>query len=380
MGRQEIYIGEDVFEGDIGYGMFNEIDYRKVTGQNVAIVGHGAFAVENIRTCCEFAVKKVYLVCRRKNLSCPRVCSMLANRQMNPLTCAFYLKANEPMYNMIGFDPWSYYSVQSNEKRTSVMITQKARFGIGDIYFLAIYMGKCEVVVDTEGVKRLTKHCMHLVSGRNIECKAILKLLGLVGEMDNDRLMGVKELVGFWVNEDPRRFLVAEPLSVMASQMGGTSFSPGAYSWANMGIYFMFYPADFYGVLDSGMLPRHKADLSDEHTPRPAYVVDARHGTTTSMSTGMFCPGLQRKEFDGQAGFIKAIRYRMCHPLERFLAQAKEDWDYYANKFLEEGFGKDKPYPDYPYTFESTRELILKHMSDTGEPHMPSDAEDLKLG
>merc|ERR1712113_583728 len=48
--RQETYKGEETFGGDIGYGMFNEIDYHKLEGHNVVIVGHGAFAVENIRT------------------------------------------------------------------------------------------------------------------------------------------------------------------------------------------------------------------------------------------------------------------------------------------------------------------------------------------
>ena len=34
-------------------------------GKDVMIAGHGAFGVENIRTCCEFSAKRIYLVCRR---------------------------------------------------------------------------------------------------------------------------------------------------------------------------------------------------------------------------------------------------------------------------------------------------------------------------
>ena len=56
------------------------------------------------------------------------------------------------------------------------------------------------------------------------------------------RVMKIKELVGFWVNDDPRRYVVAEPVSVMATNFGGTSFSPGAISWAEQGMHFMFYP------------------------------------------------------------------------------------------------------------------------------------------
>jgi len=376
--RIEEYKGEDIFDGDIGYAMFNEIDYGKVEGENVTIIGHGAFAVENIRTCCEFDAAQIYLVCRRRNLACPRVVSAMANRSLSPLSNVRFMIAMEPMYKLINLDPWAYHSVTANEKRTTCQITQKARFGIGDIYFLSIYMGKVELIVEPLGVKRLTRHEVHLGSGRKLHCKAILKLLGLLGEFDIDRLLRIKEMSGFWVNEDCRRYVVAEPVSVMCTQMGGTSLAPAAYTWSLEGLYFIDFPYDFaYGPAASGMLPKHKVDMSDEGTPRPAYVVDARHGTQTGMAVGMFTPGLQ--EVEANAGFIKCMRHRLCHPTKKFLAQAKEDWDHYAKKMIEGGFGKDKPYPEYPYSHEVFKALYAQHKAESGEPGMPGDEEDLAL-
>uniref|UniRef100_A0A7S4VVX8 Flavin-containing monooxygenase n=1 Tax=Alexandrium monilatum TaxID=311494 RepID=A0A7S4VVX8_9DINO len=377
--REETYKNEDLFDGEIGYGMFDEVDYSKVPGKDACIVGHGAFAVENVRTCCEYGANKCYIICRRKNIACPRVVSWMANRSLNALTCVHFLNVMKPMYDMIGWDPWDYYAVNTNEKRTTCMIQQKARFGIGDIYFLSIYMGKMEVVVEPRGIKKLSHHTVHLDSGRKLEnVTVILKLLGFVGEMENDRLMKIKEMAGFWVNEDPRRYLVAEPVSVMASNMGGTSLSPGALSWSVMGIYFIHHPQDFIaGVVAMGMLPKHASDMSDEGTPRPAYVVDARHGTSTGMAVSIHTPHLaQEQSFDG---IIKAVKHRLCHPVEKFLAAAKEDWDYYAEKFRAEGFGLDKPYPTYPYNQENTRGMILQHMQDTNEPPLLCDYEDLRL-
>merc|ERR1719221_595000 len=160
--------------------------------------------------------------------------------------------------------------------------------------------------------------------------------------------------------------------------MGGTSFSPGAYSWSLQGLYFLDYPKDFTdGPVASGMLPRHKVDMSDEHTPRPAHVVDARHGTTTGMTIGMFTPGVQ--EIEANSGIVKAMRHRLCHPIVKFLAQAKEDWDYYAKRMRDEVFGTKKPYPDYPYTPASVKEMYFAHMEESGEPMLPCDEPDLAL-
>ena len=78
--RRETYSGEDLFEGPIHYAMCDNVDYSICEGQEVAVIGHGAFAVENVRTCCEFAAKKVWLICRRKNLSCPRISSWFINQ------------------------------------------------------------------------------------------------------------------------------------------------------------------------------------------------------------------------------------------------------------------------------------------------------------
>ena len=129
-------------------------------------------------------------------------------------------------------DQWSYYSVISNEARTNVTIKQKARFGIGDVYFLAAACGYCEHIVDD--TKRVSGNTIHLNSGRKLEdVRSILKLCGFNGEplrmklmqgrgmlarsptclcarhyhtlkqrFANDRLLKIKELYGWWVNKE----------------------------------------------------------------------------------------------------------------------------------------------------------------------------------
>jgi len=353
--RIETYKGEELFGGMIEYGMHNNIDYSQVTGADVVLVGHGAFAVENVRTCAEFAVRKMFLVCRRKNLACPRVCSWLINQSYNMISGVLYMRSTEPMYDLIGFDPWAYHSVHSNEKRTHLTITQKARFGIGDVYFLSIAMGLLEVIEDK--IKRLTKHCVHLDSGRKLDVTGILKLLGFVGHWDNDRLMGIKEMHGFWVNGDFRRAVLAEPIGVNANNFGGTSFSPGARTWAEQLAHFLWFPKDYAPLYEGGLLPKHKADPD---TDRPAYVIDARHGTTT----GMLLEGsvLAFQESGPTRGGLKRAKQLECHPMEKFIDECAAEWDAYAKKWKENG--APGPIPAYPYTYAIVNEFLAAELKE----------------
>lgn len=103
-------------EGYVEYAICDGVDYSRVTGSEVALIGHGAFAVENVRTCCEFGSKKIWMVCRRKNLACPRISSWLINQSKAFVNGVLYMRSTEPMYQLTPFDPWSYHSVNTNDR------------------------------------------------------------------------------------------------------------------------------------------------------------------------------------------------------------------------------------------------------------------------
>jgi len=356
--REETYKGEDVFVdagGLVDYAICNNTDYNRVTGQEVALIGHGAFAVENVRTCCEHGVKKIWLVCRRKNLACPRVCSWLINQSKDKISGPLYMKATLPMYALTPFDPWTYHSVHANAARTHLTITQKARFGIGDVYFLAIAMGVLEVIEDR--VKRLSPGLLHLESGRRLDVAVVFKLLGFTGAWEVDRLLAVKEMTGFWVGNDFRRYLNAEAIGVNANNFSGTSFSPGVRGWVQTAAHFFWYPKDFKGVQDSGMLPSHKAEPDED---RPAYVLDARMATGAMMVLGSCAPALG--ETMGTFPLLKHWKQWECHPMKLFVQQCKDEWDEYARTWKENG--APGPVPAYPYTPEMVQGYLDEEQQD----------------
>lgn len=349
--RREEYPGEEVFGGDISYGMFDETNYDRLTGKDVAIVGFGAFAVENIRTCCEHRANKIYLICRRKNLCMPRMISWWINGSVFPVAAGDVLRGMEDVYKWVGDDPWSYYAVQSNESRTNVTIFQKARFGIGDIYFLSRFYGKTEIV---EGkIKRLTENTVHLEDGRKLEnVHAILKLLGFVPEWAVDKFLQIKELFGFWVNEDYRRATTSEFPTVNAQRFGGTSLSPGAISWTKLFLYFYNYPQDFGRLQASGLVHRHKPDIEKDE---PGYVLDAKTGSGVMIVVTSVVPNLAAmlSQFDDR---FKRSKQWGTHSMEEVQAAAEEDWLRYCRMFKEQG--DDREFPAYPFPLAKVKQMV----------------------
>lgn len=342
--KRVVYKGEDTFEGDIVYGISCEYDYSVSTGNDVAIIGSGAFAVENVRTLVEHQARKIYMICRRKNMSMPRVVSWYINQSAQFISAILTLEASSPMYDLIGVDQWSYYCVYANEARTTCTMRQKSRFGIGDVYFLAMYYEMLDHVVDD--VKRVSPNKIHLISGRTLEnIKSILKLLGFNGEFENDRLMKLKELYGWWCNRDFKRYIVAEPLGVDANNFGGTSFSPGAIMWAEEQVFLLHYPKDFAPCLEAMGFPTH---VADESIDRPAYVVEARHGALCGITLGALVPGIGER--GNVTGPLKRQRMWDMHPPEKFLLAAQKEWDHWSKIIQDAGY--TKPHPPYPYTVE----------------------------
>eukprot|EP00930_Biecheleria_cincta_P027840 TRINITY_DN19479_c0_g1_i1.p1 TRINITY_DN19479_c0_g1~~TRINITY_DN19479_c0_g1_i1.p1 ORF type:complete len:633 (+),score=118.38 TRINITY_DN19479_c0_g1_i1:39-1901(+) len=353
--RRETYQGEELFEGSINYGMFSEVNYENVTNNTVAIVGFGAFAVENIRTSCEYQAKKIYLLCRRKNLAMPRLISWEINSSVYPLSGAMVMRHMQKAYDMIGDDPWDYYAVQASADRQNVTIMQKSRFGIGDVYFLSRYFGACEVIVGS--VKRLSPNTIHMDSGMKIEgVTAILKLLGFDPEWSVDKLMQLKEMKGFWINGDHRRCHFSELPEMNAQRFGGTSYSPGICQVSSWFTWFLNYPDDFKNMMSTGgaMIPTHKPDVAKNV---PGHVIDAKLGATMFMMLGAMLPA-PLAEYEANEAPHKRQKQWATHSLKEVIEAASAEWYKYCDMFKKHGY--EKPIPKYLYTLEEVNAMVAE--------------------
>jgi len=343
------YPGEDTFDGDIRYGMNDDICYDRLPGRNVAILGNGAFAIENARTCIEASAGKVYLITRRKNLASPRMPCWFVHQAPIALPGHMVLTMFEPMYNLCGFgDPWGFWSVHANKDRTNVSIIQSSRFGIGDITFLAVAWGRLVYVEDT--LKRCTRHTLHLSSGRKLEeVQIILKALGLLGDWSVDKLHKMKEVVGNFCAGDFRRVFMIDATGMNAANFETFSTGIGTWMFSTQMKYLHDFPQEVYKAQSEHQLlealPKHKAEPELE---KPAYLTDVRHSMNAAIMLGMLIPKVTR--LPGMEA-VPGYWYRLYHAgqsWERTYSQCVEEWNAYQKKWREEGW--EHAHTPYPYT------------------------------
>eukprot|EP00440_Ansanella_granifera_P054980 gb/GFBE01059601.1/.p1 GENE.gb/GFBE01059601.1/~~gb/GFBE01059601.1/.p1 ORF type:complete len:632 (+),score=149.44 gb/GFBE01059601.1/:1-1896(+) len=336
--REIEWPGEDDFGGYIEYASFCKVDYREAEGKVCILYGHGAFTIENVRTLVEHKCKKVIVMCRKRNLCGMKVVSWMVGQSEVPVPGPIMLEGFQKMYDLVGFDVWSAHSVKTDANRTFAHVSQKTVFGVTDVYFLAGYYGLMEVVVDE--IKRLTNGCANTKKGKKIKCQVILKAVGTVPDPQKDKMLGLKELVGSWVNGDPLRPVACNGMFVEARNFGSFSSGPGFVSMVRMFQWFIDYPSDFEIV--RAALPRKKATAD-----MPCYVPSATHMLPTMTTMGLI-PMLQAHMNVCDA--LKHIKQKATHPMKQYLAECKAEWEAYIKAFKAEGMVDDRPEPPYPYT------------------------------
>uniref|UniRef100_A0A7S1W0F6 Uncharacterized protein n=1 Tax=Alexandrium catenella TaxID=2925 RepID=A0A7S1W0F6_ALECA len=349
--------GEDEFGGYMEYSSFDKVDYALCTDKICALYGHGAFTIENVRTLCEHRCAKCYVICRTRNLSGTKMASWLVGSQPVPVPASVLLDAFSKMYNLVGFDVWTAHAVHTDAKRSFAQITQKTIFGVTDIYFLAGYYDLMTCIVDE--VKRVTHQCIHTKKGKKVKTEVFIKAIGTKPSFKIDKQLGIKEVVGAWINGDPLRFCQLGAKGVQAKNFGSFSVGPGFAPSVQMSNWFLDYPDDWWLVHDK--LPKNKAG------EWPAYVTQATFGLPMGMALGGNIPGLAAKM--GEADALKARKQWESHPLEVYFKECEDEWNNYIRFFRKHNMVDDRPDPVYPYTMDTMWELIEKcNKVQRGEP------------
>jgi thioredoxin reductase len=357
--------GREKFGGYICNGSYDELNKSKLKDIEVAVIGHGGFTIENVRTCLEMGSTKVKIICLTRHFTGQRMTSWLVSGQVQPIPGTTLLKAFEVVYSKIGVDVWSHPEVETDAEHSYVMIKSSTSFGVSDVYFLACMYGLVEMF-DKDEVKSLSHHCIHTKQGHDVPCQAIMKCLGSEPDPDVDEIFGIDEIKGYWINGEPLRSIIVIAKGVAARNYGGFSVGPFFASACTTVRYAIDYPEDIMATMPN--LPVHKAEKG-----HPAYYMTTHY----TLMCGFLISQIEGLSWQLQfVDKLKAIKTQEAHRMEEILEECATEWTMYINMFKELGsIPKDAEEIPYPYTKEIMDGLIKESVDNWEEENKKAQAK-----
>ncbi|MFE9722752.1 SDR family NAD(P)-dependent oxidoreductase [Streptomyces sp. NPDC005794] len=196
---------EHLFAGHVGLGVADDTPPERFNDASVVIVGHGAFALENMRTALENGARHVTIICRRRNLVVSTLCNWVINSNEGATSLNDVVDIMRPFYDLCGIDMESLPSL-SQEADGSFVLDQSTVPAASDVYFLAQALGKV-TVIESE-IDSVSAHSVVTESGREVEADVLVKCLG--SQTDGSVLLRIfgedSRVEGLWVDGDPNLF------------------------------------------------------------------------------------------------------------------------------------------------------------------------------
>ncbi len=247
---RHIFPGEQQFTGHIGLGVANDVPLTLYKGANVVIVGHGAFAIENMRTALENGATHVTILCRKRQMVFSTFCNWLLNASKGVMPVSDVVEIMRPFYQACGIKMEELESLVK-DKNGDWLLDQTTVPAGSDLYFLAQILGKLRVRVGE--IAEFTPDAVLTQAGENIPADIVLKCFG--SDTDSRILPSIfgenVTVEGLWINGDPNLFTYNDGAQVprKVKSLMCSSYAFFVQSFAPAYLRFRKHPQDFTRAL-----------------------------------------------------------------------------------------------------------------------------------
>jgi hypothetical protein len=216
---------------------------------------------------------------------------------------------------------------------------------VSDLYFLAQHCELLEVLEDP--ARNFTATGVSTASGRLVEADLVFKCLGFETSYTSfDEAMGVENMVGFWVDSDPRHFVLQEPVGHVDLTSWPLPFYNPHYMMSYVFLHYLENPAELADM--NAKLPR-----SDKCAYDNLHIQKTYETIFSSMTPKV---GKQLKE-------IRDKVVTLCRgegKLEQFLLEQRTEWEAFAA-------GSGKKMPPYPYSVADFEQFERCKVAQSGD-------------
>jgi NAD(P)-dependent dehydrogenase (short-subunit alcohol dehydrogenase family) len=245
------FTDEHLFLGHVGMGIADDTPPEKFNDASVVIVGHGAFAIENMRTALENGARHVTIICRRRNLVVSTLCNWMINSIHGATPVNDVVDIMRPFYDLCGIDIESLPTL-SQEIDGTFVLDQSTVPAASDVYFLAQALGKVTVIEDE--IASLAARSVSTRRGMEVEANVLLKCLG--SHTDQAGLLKIfgedSRVEGLWVNGDPNLFTYNDSAQIprKAKSLLCSSFVFFLQAFAEAYLHFRDNPSELRALFD----------------------------------------------------------------------------------------------------------------------------------
>lgn len=218
--RTTVLPGEAKFKGRVFRGLADDVQAQNVYGEDVAVIGMGAFAIENVRTCLEMGARHVSVVARRRGTSCPQIIDWA-----NFARPFFYEDADENPHHLRAgsmklFDMWRQaYKVSGAVEpecwsdNPSTLKPDGHTIATSDVFFVAHWLKKLRTFVGTDfDVTDNTLDFTNSLDGKrtSVPVRVVVKCVGFQVQERNEQILNHQTFNGLGL-VDQNLWAIFEP-------------------------------------------------------------------------------------------------------------------------------------------------------------------------